>query len=117
MFQERLKRIHDRLDDALAVSLVAKDGIPVESHTSVEVDVEALAAEMLTQVRAISDDHRELEVGAVRQFAVTTDQYALMIGSITDDYYLLLILRGGTGVGRARYELRRASLDFEDDLV
>ncbi len=117
MFGERLKRLHDRLDSALSVSLVARDGIPVESHSSVELDIEAIAAEMLTQVRAISDDHRELSVGSVRQFAVTTDEYALMLGSLTDEYYLLMILAGATGVGRARYELRRASLDFEDDLV
>jgi predicted regulator of Ras-like GTPase activity (Roadblock/LC7/MglB family) len=117
MFGDRLKRIHDRLDDALAVSLVARDGMPVESHTSVEVDVEALAAELLTQVRALADDHRELAVGPVRQFAVTTDRYALMLGSLTEEYYLLLILGSGASIGRARYELRRASLDFEDDLV
>jgi len=117
MFGERLKKIHDRLDGALAVSLVAKDGMPVESHANVEVDIEALAAEMLTQVRALADDHRELSVGPVRQFAVTTDRFALMLGSITEEYFLLLILGSESSVGRARYELRRASLDFEDDLV
>lgn len=117
MFAERLKSIHDRIDEALAVSLVARDGIPVESHASVEVDVEALAAEMMTQIRGLSGDHRELAVGPVRQFTVTTDKYALMLGAVTDEYYLLLILAGDASVGRARYELRRASLDFEDDLV
>ncbi len=117
MFAERLKRLYDRLDGALAVSLVARDGIPVESFSSAELDIEALTAELLAQARAISDDHRELEVGPVRQFAVTTDKYSLMLGSLTDDYYLLLVLGAGGSVGRARYELRRASLDFEDDLV
>ena len=117
MFADRLKRLHDRLDDALAVSLVARDGIPVESFSSAELDIEALAAELLSQVRSISNDHRELEVGPVRQFAVTTDKYSLMLGSLTDDYYLLLVLSDGCSLGRARYELRRATLDFESDLV
>ena len=117
MFADRLEAIHGRLDDALAVSLVGSDGIAVESFASVELDLDALAAELLTQVRGMSDDHRELAVGPVRQFAVTTDRYTLMIGALTEDYYLLLVLGAGCGVGRARYELRRAGLDFEQDLV
>lgn len=117
MFAERLQRIHDRLDGAQAVSLVGNDGIPVESHSSFEIDIETLAAELLTQVRAISDDHRDLAIGPVRQFAVTTDRHTVMLGALTDEYYLLLVMGAEAGVGRARYELRRASLDFEDDLI
>lgn len=117
MFADRLQRLHDRLEDAHAVSLVARDGIPVESYSSADLDIDALAAELLSQVRAISDDQRELDVGPVRQFAVTTDKYSLMLGALTDDYYLLLVLAAGRGLGRARYELHRASLDFEADLV
>jgi predicted regulator of Ras-like GTPase activity (Roadblock/LC7/MglB family) len=117
MFGERLQGIHDRLDGSLAVSLVGRDGIPVESHLGTEVDVETLAAELLTQVRAISDDHRELAIGPVRQFAVTTDRFTVMLGALTDEYFLLLVLGEAASLGRARYELRRASLDFDDDLV
>lgn len=117
MFADRLQRIHSRLEDALAVSLVGRDGMPVETYSSAELDIEALAAELLTQVRAISNDQRELAVGPVRQLAVTTDKYSLMVGALTEEYFLLLILDDGRSIGRARYELRRASLDFEADLV
>lgn len=117
MFAERLREIHERIDDALAVSLVGRDGISVETHATVDLDIEALSAELLTQVRAISDDNRELAVGPVQQFAVTTDRYSLMLGALTEEYYLLLVLDGAGSIGRARYELRRASLAFEEDLI
>ena len=117
MFADRLQRIHDRLEDALAVSLVARDGIPVETCSEADLDVEAVAAELLTQVRAVANDQRELAIGPVRQFVVTTDKYSLLVGAITEEYFLLLILSDGASLGRARYELRRASLDFEDDLI
>ena len=117
MFGERLQRIHDRLEGALVVSLVARDGIPVESHNTSEIDIDALAAELLTQLRAISRDQGDLSVGPVRHFAVVTDRYTMMIAALTDEYYLLLVLDEGGGLGRARYELRRASLDFEQDLI
>ena len=102
---------------ALALSLVAKDGIPVESVSSdPDLDLEILAAEMVAQARSISDNHRELEVGEVQQLAVTTDRLTLLVSSVAKDYYLLLVLGPEGSYGRARFELRRARLLLEDDL-
>ncbi len=118
MFQERLRQLTERIDGALAVSLVAQDGIPVESfgHQEAGLDVDALAAELLAQTRSISDDHREIELGEVRQFSITTDRYTIVVSALAEGYYLLLVL-GPEGIyGKARFELRRAILQFEDDL-
>lgn len=117
MFLERLSRLSRRIEDTQALSLVAKDGIPVESFSSsTELDLESLAAELIAQARAISDDHRELAVGEVQQFSVTTDRYTFLVSTVTPDYYLLLVL-GKRGIyGKARFELRRARLLFESDL-
>jgi predicted regulator of Ras-like GTPase activity (Roadblock/LC7/MglB family) len=117
MFLERLSRISGRIDGALALSLVARDGMPVESVSAdPEIDVEALAAEMVAQARAISENHRELEVGNVQQLSVTTERVTLMVSAVTSDYYLLLVLGPEGNYGRARFELRRARLLLEDDL-
>ena len=118
MFRERLAEIAGRITGSLAVSLVARDGIAVESYsTDPELDLEVLAAELLAQVRVISDDHRELNVGAVRHFAVTTDRLTLMVSAVAPEYFLLLVLADAASYGRARYELQRARLLFESDLV
>ena len=118
MFLEHLSRISGRIGGALALSLVARDGIPVESVSSdPEIDLEALGAEMISQARAISDNHRELEVGEVQQLAVTTDRVTLMVSAVAPDYYLLLVLGPEGNYGRARFELRRARLLLEKDLI
>ncbi len=118
MFTERLQKVADRIDGALALALIAKDGISVESYTKEEsLDLELLSAELMSQVRAVSQNHQELSVGQVQHFSVTTDLYILMIGSLTEDYYLLLVLEAGANAGRARFELRRAVLLFEEDLI
>lgn len=118
MFAERLQQVTDRIDGVLALSLVAKDGIPVESViVDSGVDLELLAAELLSQVRAVSQDHRELAVGKVRLFSLTTDRLILMVGALTEEYYLLLVLEADSNFGRARFELRRAILQFEEDLL
>ena len=117
MFLEQLSRISGRIDGARALSLVARDGMPVESVSSdPEIDLEALAAEMVSQARAISANHRELEVGDVQQLSVTTERVTLMVSTVTPDYYLLLVLGPEGNYGRARFELRRARLLLEDEL-
>ena len=118
MFTERLQEVADRIDGALALSLIAKDGIPVETYTREEsLDLELLAAELMSQVRAVAQNHQELSVGRVQQFSVTTDRYVLMVGALTEEYFLLLVLAAGASSGRARFELRRAVLRFEEDLI
>jgi len=118
MFLERLNRITSKIDGAVALTLVASDGIPVESvNTDPALDLEVLAAELIAQVRTISDDHRELNVGDVRQLTVTTDRFTLMVTHVAEGYYLLLVLQDNSSYGRARFELRRARLLFEPDLI
>lgn len=118
MFIERLNEISDRIDGALALALVAEDGITVESYSAAsDLDLDLLAAELITQVRAISEDHKELAAGEVRQVTVTTDRMTVMVSSVSASYYLVLVLGEGSNRGRARFELRRARLLLEQDLV
>ena len=118
MFLEQLSRISERVEGALALSLVARDGMPVESVSSdPDLDLEALGAEMVAQARAISENHRELEVGDVQQLSVMTDRVTLMVSSVAADYYLLLVLGPEANFGRARFELRRARLLLESELA
>jgi predicted regulator of Ras-like GTPase activity (Roadblock/LC7/MglB family) len=92
MFLDQLSRVSNRIEGALALSLVARDGIPVESFSAdPDLDLEALAAELINQVRSITENHRELGVGEVQQLAVMTDRLTLMVSSVAADYYLLLV--------------------------
>ena len=117
MFLEQLSRISNRIDGAVALSLVARDGIPVESFSSdPDLDLDVLAAELVAQARSISDNHRELDVGEVQQLSVMTDRLTLMVSSVAADYYLLLVLGPEGNYGKARFELRRARLLLEADL-
>ena len=117
MFLDELSRISNRIEGAIALSLVARDGIPVESVSSdPDLDLEVLAAELVAQARSISDNHRELDVGEVQQLSVMTDRLTLMVSSVAADYYLLLVLGPDGNYGRARFELRRARLVLESEL-
>lgn len=117
MFQERLQQISNRIAGTEALSLVAQDGMQVETLSlRSDLDLDALAAELMTQVRAITQNHQDLEVGRVGQLAVITDRFTLLVSAVSEEYFLMLVLAAGANVGRARFELRRARLLFEGEL-
>ncbi len=82
MFIERLSEISHRIDGALALSLVAGDGITVESVSSApDLELDLLSAELITQVKAIAENHRDLAAGDVQQLDVVTDRMTVMVSS------------------------------------
>lgn len=121
MFEKRLEAIASRLDGLVLASLVAADGIRVESHAAAEgpegLNTDHLAVELLTQLKAISQNHDEFGLGEVREYSLDTEKYRVMLGRLAPGYYLLLVLDNSASVGRARFELRRAPLAFEEDLL
>ncbi len=118
MFLDRLNSISDRIAGSLALALVAGDGMMVESVASdPELDLEVLSAELLSQVASISIDQSELGAGTVEQFSVTTREVTILIAKVAEGYYLLLLLEHQGNYGKARFELRRARLELEDDLI
>ena len=117
MFRERLIAIAERLDRVSALVLVGYDGIPIETLIFDEsLDLEMLSAEIVALVRAIGENHREFDIGPVRTFHVDTMRHSLLLGELSEGYYLLLAFPSQLPLGRARFELRRAPLAFIDDL-
>jgi len=116
MYLERLSSVSSRIDGALAVSLVAGDGMPIESLSSVpDLDLEVVAAEMVAQAQAISLQQKELSVGEVRQLTVAGEEISFVLSAAGQGYWLLAALSPEAVLGRARFELKRAVLLFEND--
>jgi len=118
VFLERLGAVSGRIEGAVALSLIDRDGIPVESVSlAPDLDLESAAAELIAQVRAIASQQQELSVGEVRQVTVAGEGMSFVVSTVARGYYLLLLLRPDASLGRARFELKRASLLFEEDLA
>ena len=117
MFEERLQNLRDRVEGAVATALVAQDGIRVASaETEGGPDLDALSALLVARIQQLARAQQDLDLGSLRQFSLATDRFDVVAGEVGAGYYLLLVLESGGNSGRARYELRRARLDFEEDL-
>ena len=117
MLLDRLGKIHQRIPDMLALSLIDRDGISVESiamHPG--LDLEGLAVEMLTRLREIHQSFRELDGGPMSQLTVSSGDRSIVLSCLPSEFFLLLVLSRGGNLGRARFELQRAGLLLESEL-
>ena len=118
VFQDVLRRITERVEGAKAVSLVGVDGIPIDSYGTMEgFTVESVAAELGAFVKAAQSPSSASQSGTVQQLAVVTDRVIMILSRVTEEYYLLLLLSREGNFGRGRFELRRAALSLEKELL
>ncbi len=118
MFAVTLKDIADRLDDLECIMLVGTDGLPIEKVVRREsLNIELLIAEFTTILRNTAHTAIEVEAGALDELILLTGQLIVLLKAITSEYFLMMILREGANIGRARFELKKAKYILEKEFV
>ena len=117
MFKDVLNGLRDRVDGAMAVSLIGLDGIAVETLNEQRVPLEVLGAEFGSFVKSIRSANTELNTGDVLQFSLVTEKYITFLSEVTPEYYILLVLHPDGNYGRARFELAKAKHLLRDELI
>ena len=117
MFKNVLAGVRDRVDGAMAVSLIGLDGIAIETLKGGDVPLEVLGAEFGGFIKSIRTANTELNTGDVLQFSLVTEKYITFLSEVTPEYYILLVLKPDGNYGRARFELARAKHMLRDELT
>lgn len=117
MFRDVLSGLRDRIEGAVAVSLISLDGIPVETIGAAGVPLDVLGAEFGGFVKSIRHANTELETGEVLQFSLVTENYITFLSEVTPEYYILLVIQPNGNYGRARFELAKAKYMLRDELI
>src|SRR5256714_14491574 len=117
MFKEVLQGIRDRVEGALAVSLIGLDGIAIDSIKSDAVALDVMGAEFGGFVKSVRLSNTDLNTGDVLQFALVTEKYITFLSAITPADYVLLVMRPDGNYGRARLELAKAKHLLPDELA
>ena len=116
MFREVLTGIKERVDGALAVSLIGLDGIAIESINDERVPLDVFGAEFGGFVKSVRPN-AELNTGEVLQFSLVTEKYITFLSAVTSEYFVLLVMRPDGNYGRARFELAKAKHLLRDELI
>ena len=117
MFREVLSGVRDRVDGALAVSLIGLDGIAIEAIKNPDVPLDVLGAEFGGFIRSLRLSNTDLDTGEVLQFSLVTEKYVTFLSAVTPEYFILLVMRPDGNYGRARFELARAKHVLQDELT
>lgn len=117
MFRDVLSGLLQRVEGAIAASLIGLDGIAIETLGDRQVPLDALGAEFGGFVKSIRHANTELDTGEVLQFALVTERYITFLSEVTSEYYILLVLQPDGNYGRARFELSKAKHLLRDELI
>jgi predicted regulator of Ras-like GTPase activity (Roadblock/LC7/MglB family) len=108
-FRQHLQDVCDRVEGAVACSLMAVDGIEVETHVAAPdaaVDLKTLLVEISGLCRTAIDATQATEAGGVDELAVSTDKLTALARVVSPEYLLIVALRPNAIQGKARYLLR-----------
>lgn len=118
VFRQTLRGIVERVDGARGAALVGADGIPIETFSlEQDVSIESVAAEMLALVKGAENPRGLAPRSPIQELVVVSDASRILLSRASPGYYLLLLLGEDGSVGRGRFELARAALELEKELV
>jgi predicted regulator of Ras-like GTPase activity (Roadblock/LC7/MglB family) len=115
-FRETLQGIAERVPEAEVLMVIGTDGIPIDKIAPHPVsDIETVAAEHTTLLRASQSSAADTGLGGLRELAVVTERMTTLLVAITPEYFLFAALAPGAIVGRARFALRLAGLSLRSE--
>jgi len=118
VFRDTLQRIARKVEGTRAVSIVGLDGIPIDFMMPEQsIAIEEVAAELGAFVKRLESPRAEMQSGEIRELVVAAEKSVAILSRITPEYYLLLLLGEEAGLGRGRWELSKAALALEKELV
>ncbi len=113
-FAEALRTISQKVPETRVLMIMGTDGIPIEKLVvRPDPNVEAVAAEYTTLLRASVSAAADTGLGDLRELWVVTERLVAILVGITGEYFLFAALAPGALAGRARFALRMAGLRLQ----
>src|SRR5258707_6600068 len=105
VFRDVLASIQARVEGTLAISLIALDGIAIETINDGSVPLDVLGAEFGGFVKSVRLSNTDLNTGDVLQLSLVTEKYITLLSAVTTEDFLLLLMRPAGNYCRPRHQL------------
>lgn len=116
-FGEILKNMVQGTEGALGALVVGLDGIPVDEFAlESDLDIQSMTVEYSSLIKEIEKGSQAAELGSTREVTVIADNAMIMLRRLTDEYFLVLIIKPEGNFGKGRFLLRMAVPKLQKEL-
>ncbi len=118
IFEKRFQELMDRLDNSLACMLMGFDGINVVSvlHPDSDLDLELMGAEISVMVSQLRQASFTSQFGKARELVLNSTQTKVLLQVLTEDYFIVLVMRPEAHIGKGRFLLSLLESDLVQEL-
>lgn len=118
LFNDVVEKSVANTPGALAALLMGLDGISLANYIKpdAEIEMEVVGVEYATLLSEIRKACDILESGDVREFTVTTENYVVIVRSVSKEYFLAMALTPEGNVGKGRFVLRIQAPKVQQEL-
>jgi predicted regulator of Ras-like GTPase activity (Roadblock/LC7/MglB family) len=120
MFREVLQDILHRTEGCKGVLIMGFDGIAVEKvwrNEATDGNYDIAVAEYTSLIRSAKRKNSDTGLGKLREMTISTENELFVMRLVSEDYFLAMILSNEGNFGRGRFEMRRAELLLENELI
>jgi len=113
-----LQEIVEKVGGGVGALIMGYDGIPIEEYIQETVfDVQLLAVEYVNVMKEVKRSISVLKTGELEEILISTEQSRIIIRSICDDFFIILMLNGDGNYGKGRFLLKREIPGLREELV
>ncbi|MFO7765904.1 MAG: roadblock/LC7 domain-containing protein [Pelovirga sp.] len=118
MFDVILERIVNQCPGAVGALIMGFDGIGIEEFVVAQADLDlALVgieySNIIKEIRHASDI---LQIGTLHEVSIKSEKFYVIIQSLTDEYFVALVIDRAGNFGKGRYLLLRESFELQQAL-
>jgi predicted regulator of Ras-like GTPase activity (Roadblock/LC7/MglB family) len=118
MFDVILKRIVNQCPGAQGALIMGFDGIGLEEYVveNAALDLTLVGIEYSSIIKEIRSVGEILKVGNLQEVSIKTEQFYVIIQTLTEEYFAALVIDRSGNFGKGRYLLLRESFELNQML-
>jgi predicted regulator of Ras-like GTPase activity (Roadblock/LC7/MglB family) len=116
--KDTLKDITEKVGGGIGALIMGYDGIPIEEYIlESDFDIQLLAVEYVNVMKEVKRSIDVLKTGNLEEILISTERSKIVIRTVCEDYFVLLILKSDGNYGKGRYLLKLEGPRLRDELM
>lgn len=118
MFDVILEKIVGQCPGAVGALIMGYDGIGIEEFVVDEADLDLtlVGIEYSNIIKEIRNASEILKIGSLNEVSIKSEKFYVIIQSLTDEYFVALVINRSGNFGKGRYLLLRESFELQKAL-